>query len=146
MKEGINMTKKLSYITVICIFCVALFGGSAFARDIEDFYFSNVTYTWGNANTNFIIKTNESDAILNTLESAGGYVEDDKSLDVRLRMWDSGPADIVGSKYDISANSRTSISYDHENMTNWGVRMELSLSNYTSGGYLAEGSWSPDSW
>lgn len=140
------MKKKLvARVVALVIICVTLSIPVFAAREIQNFYFSTVTYDWGGGNTNWIIKKNESSAVINTLSSAGGLVSPSQAFNTRLRMWDHGPSYIVGHRWNCAPNSRVYVYYDYNNMTGWGVRAEFSL-RVVGASAIMDGSWSADAY
>ena len=139
--------KKIIIRLLVAILIISAVAIPVYARTIENFDFSVVVYDWSSNNaTGWVMKENESSAVINTLTVAGGYVTPSQHFNVRLRMLDyHGPNYLVGHKWYCAPNAREYVSYDYSNMTHWAVRAEFSLRVVGATAQIG-GSWSPDTY
>lgn len=136
------MKKICCFVLAGAVLCIPALAD----RAIANFYFSTVAYDWGGGDTIYVQKFNESDAVINTLETAGGSVTPWQLFNTRLQMWKSGDdPEIVGHRWACSPDAREYIPYDYDDMT--GALIRAQFSTRSSGATATmDGSWSPDSY
>lgn len=139
------MRKHIKRIVSIIMVAAVLSVPALAERVISNFYFSTVAYDWGGGDTAFRVKDNESDAVINTLSSAGGSVTPSQLFNTRLqKKFLPGAPMIVGHKWACAPNARELIPYDFDNMSGAEVRAQFSTRSAGATAVM-DGSWSPDS-
>lgn len=137
----VKMIKKIvGVILAVTILCIPALAN----RVVSNFYFSTVAYDWGSGDTDYVDKFNESDAVINTLETAGGSVTPWQLFNTRLQRLFGGEPEIVGHKWACSPDAREYIPYDYDYMSGSWVRAQFSTRSVGATATM-DGSWSPDS-
>lgn len=138
------MRKYIKRIVSIIVIAAVLSVPALADRVISNFYFSTVAYDWGGGDTGYVPKCSETDAVINTLSSAGGSVTPSQLFNTRLqRLWD-GTGVIVGHKWACSPNAREFIPYDFDGLSSSAIRAQFSTRSAGATAVM-DGSWSPDS-